>query len=124
MKLQILNFCFLHVDAMVMMKNVSLEKIKEHYELDEPVWMERFVNVVNAVDLWIQSEEKNFEYGKVCMRLITETRELNRVIFSNEDREYKLSLLHGAAEMVDTPNAPIVLDEAIHKMKNYIIYQN
>ena len=96
---------------------ITYDYAKEHYELDEPVWMERFVNVVNAVDLWIQSEEKNFEYGKVCMRLITETRELNRVIFSNEDREYKLSLLHGAAEMVDTPNAPIVLDEAIHKMK-------
>jgi hypothetical protein len=51
------------------------------------------------------------------MRLINETRELNRVMFANEDREYKLALLLGAAEMIHTPNAPIVLDEAIHKMK-------
>lgn len=96
---------------------ITYDYAREHFELDEPTWMESFVNVVNAVDLWIQSEAENFEYGKVCMRLITETRELNRVLFANEDREYKLALLLGAAEMIDTPNAPIVLDEAIHKMK-------
>ena len=96
---------------------ITYDYAKEHYALDEPVWMESFVNIVNAVDLWKQHDVENFEYGKVCMRLITETRELNRVIFAEEDREYKLTLLTGAAEMVDTPNAPIVLDEAIHKMK-------
>ena len=96
---------------------ITYDYAKMHFELNEPKWMESFVNVVNAVDLWIQSEAENFEYGKVCMRLITEARELNRVIFANEDREYKLALLLGAAEMIHTPNAPVVLDEAIHKMK-------
>jgi oligoribonuclease NrnB/cAMP/cGMP phosphodiesterase (DHH superfamily) len=96
---------------------ITYDYAKEHYDLDEPEWMEGFVNVVNAVDLWHQNEVENFEYGKVCMRLITETRELNRVIFSNEDREYKLSLLLGAAEMMHVENAAILLDEAIHRMK-------
>jgi len=96
---------------------ITYDYVKEHFTLDEPSWMSSYVHVVNAVDLWIQSEEEAFEYGKVCMRLITETRELNRVIFANEDREYKLSLLTGAAEMIDLPNAPIILDESIHRLK-------
>ncbi len=96
---------------------ITYDYAKIHYELNEPQWMEGFVNVVNAVDLWHQHMVEDFEYGKVCMRLITETRELNRVIFANEDREYKLSLLLGAAETMHVDNAPIVLDEAIHKMK-------
>jgi hypothetical protein len=69
------------------------------------------------VDLWKQEEYENFEYGKVCMRLVTETRELNRVMFAKDDFNYKISLLLKAAQMIDTPQAPIVLDAKIHSLK-------
>jgi len=97
---------------------------KENFEFDEPKWMESYVNVVNAVDLWKQEEVENFEYGKVCMRLVTETRELNRVMFANEDSNYKLTLLHEAAKMITIDNAPIVLDESIHKIKKEFFKEN
>jgi len=96
---------------------ITYEFAKEHFELNEPTWMQKYVDVVNAVDLWKQEEHENFEYGKVCMRLVTETRELNRVMFAKDDFNYKISLLHKAAEMIDTPRAPIVLDEQIHTLK-------
>ncbi len=96
---------------------ITYEYVKENLEIDEPEWMKSFVDIVNAVDLWKQEEVEAFEYGKVCMRLITETRELNRVIFANEDREYKLTLLTEAAEMSTLPNAAIILDESIHRLK-------
>lgn len=89
----------------------------EHYGLAKGGWLEAFVKVVNAVDLWHQNEEEDFEYGKVCMRLISDARELSRVMFANEDRAYKLSLLEEAATMRFLPNANIALDEALHKMK-------
>jgi len=97
---------------------------KEHFNLDEPSWMEHYVNVVNAVDLWKQEEVANFEYGKVCMRLVTETRELNRVMFANEDSHYKLSLLMEATKLLEVDNAPIVLDESIHKIKKEFFKEN
>jgi len=90
---------------------------KENFKLDEPVWMQKYVDVVNAVDLWKQEEVENFEYGKVCMRLVTETRELNRVMFATEDSHYKLSLLHEAIKLLDEKNAHIVLDDKIHTLK-------
>lgn len=96
---------------------ITFDYALEHFALNPPAWMGPYVAVVNAVDLWKQEEHENFEYGKVCMRLISETRELNRTMFANEDRDYKLALLQGAADMMDRPDAPIILDEAIHKMK-------
>ena len=96
---------------------ITYDYVKEHFEFDEPAWMNKYVNVVNAVDLWKQEEVENFEYGKVCMRLVTETRELNRVMFANEDSNYKLSLLLEATKLIGEENAPILLDERIHAIK-------
>ena len=51
------------------------------------------------------------------MRLITETRELNRVMFDKEDTHYKLTLLFEATKFLDEEDANILLDEKIHTLK-------
>jgi hypothetical protein len=96
---------------------ITYDYAKEHFEFNEPVWMNKYVNVIDAVDLWKKEEHDNFEYGKVCMRLVTETRELNRVMFAKEDTHYKLSLLLEATKFLDEENANILLDEKIHTIK-------
>lgn len=96
---------------------ITYDYAKENFELDEPQWLDKYVNVVNAVDLWKQEEVENFELGKVCMRLVTETRELNRIMFSKEDSNYKLSLLLEATKFLNIPDAAIALDENIHALK-------
>ena len=96
---------------------ITYDYVVENFEFYEPSWMNRFVNVVNAVDLWKQEEVENFEYGKVCMRLVTETRELNKIMFADVDNNYKLSLLLEATKYINEENAPIVLDEKIHLIK-------
>jgi oligoribonuclease NrnB/cAMP/cGMP phosphodiesterase (DHH superfamily) len=96
---------------------ITYDYAKEHFELNEPVWMEKFVNIVNAVDLWKMQESENFEYGKVCMRLISEARELNKIMFPEADNKYKLSLLNAATKYIDEIDAPIVLDDSIHMLK-------
>ncbi|MEO1954059.1 MAG: phosphoesterase, partial [Campylobacterales bacterium] len=96
---------------------ITYDYTKEHFEFNEPDWMEKFVDIVNAVDLWKQDEVDNFEYGKVCMRLINETRELNRVMFADEDSKYKLTLLEESAKYIDQKDANIILDEKIHLLK-------
>jgi len=96
---------------------IVYEYALENYGLKAGGWLEAFVKVVNAVDLWHQDEVEDFEYGKVCMRLISDARELSRVMFANEDRAYKLALLEEAALMRFHENANIALDEALHKMK-------
>lgn len=85
---------------------------------------EAYVNMVNAVDLWLQHEEKNFEFGKVCMRLIHEARELNRVIFADLDREYKHALLAKAQALLHKERANILLDNTLHSMKKEFFLRN
>jgi oligoribonuclease NrnB/cAMP/cGMP phosphodiesterase (DHH superfamily) len=96
---------------------ITYDYVKENFDFNEPEWMQNYVDVVNAVDLWKQDEKENFEYGKVCMRLVNETRELNRVMFADEDNNYKLSLLQKATQFLNQPNAPILLDDQIHSFK-------
>jgi oligoribonuclease NrnB/cAMP/cGMP phosphodiesterase (DHH superfamily) len=96
---------------------ITYDYAKEHFALNEPIWMKKFVDIVNAVDLWKMQERENFEYGKVCMRLISEARELNKIMFPEADNSYKLSLLHEATKYIEEPDAPIVLDDSIHKLK-------
>ncbi len=103
---------------------ITYDYVKKHFELDEPEWMNKFVNVVNAVDLWLKEEVENFEYGKVCMRLITESKEMNRVMFAKEDSEYKLYLLIEATKYLNSTNANVSLDEKIYFLKKSFFKKN
>lgn len=96
---------------------ITFDYAKEHFGLKEPSWMNHYVNVVNAVDLWKQEEVENFELGKVCMRLISEAKELNRVMFAKADNAYKLFLLDRATTFLSLANPPIELDDSIHMLK-------
>jgi hypothetical protein len=96
---------------------ITYDYAKENFILDAPSWMEKFVNIINAVDLWKMNEVENFEYGKVCMRLLSEMRELNKIMFPEQDNNYKISLLHEAVKYIDEIDAPVVLDEKIHMLK-------
>jgi len=85
-----------------------------------PKWLKSYVERVNAVDLWHQEQHEEFEFGKVLMRLLYEARELNRYMFSDEDRKYKIALLIQAAEYIGKEDANITVDENIHQFKkNY-----
>lgn len=111
------KYSWYHLDTSRSATKITYDYAQEHFDLNAPEWMERYVGVVNAVDLWKMEEHDNFEYGKVCMRLISEMRELNKIMFPLEDNRYKLSLLLEAAKFMELENAPIVLDEKIHLLK-------
>jgi len=118
------RYAWYYLDTERCATKITYDYAKVHFALNNaPAWMEEYVQVVNAVDLWLQAEYERFEYGKVCMRLVVETRELNRTIFAKQDRDYKLSLLNMAAKMIHMENAPIVLDERIHRMKKEYFMQ-
>ena len=51
------------------------------------------------------------------MRLIVEAKELNRFMFDDEDREYKLALLRESAKFLVQNNGHILLDNAVLEMK-------
>ena len=103
------HFRWYHLDVTRCATKIVYEHALEFWSVphETQLWLEPFVAIVNAVDIWLMHEEKNFEYGKVCLRLVSESRELNRYIFDAEDRAYKFALLKEAALMAHEKDAAI-----------------
>ncbi len=78
--------------------------------------LEKYADVVNSVDIWLQDSEY-FELGKVCMRVVSSAKEVNRVMFSKENNEYLFSLLKDCIKFFDYDNPHIVLDNELHFIK-------
>ncbi len=78
--------------------------------------MEKYVDVVNAVDIWL-SDSEYFELGKVFMRLVSGSREVNRMLFSQSNSDYIFSLLEGGMAYLDEENANIKLDDSVHSLR-------
>ena len=111
------RFAWYYLDTQRCATKIVYDYAKEHFALEEPEWMEKYVDIVNAVDLWKQDQVENFEYGKVFMRLINEAKELNRVMFAKEDNEYKLTLLKNGVKFIGQKDGHIALDENIYFLK-------
>lgn len=89
----------------------------EGFSCEENAWIKPLVDCINAVDIWLENEAKNFEFGKVLMRMVTQAGEINSVLFSDENRAYRLWLLKNAAQFVNENNGHISLDDNIHFLK-------
>jgi oligoribonuclease NrnB/cAMP/cGMP phosphodiesterase (DHH superfamily) len=89
----------------------------EGFSCSENAWIKPLVDCINAVDIWLEEQTKNFEFGKVLMRLVTQASEINNVLFAEENRNYRLWLLKTAAQFVNENNGNIALDDSIHFIK-------
>ncbi|MCH9812475.1 MAG: 3'-to-5' oligoribonuclease B [Epsilonproteobacteria bacterium] len=78
--------------------------------------MQKYVDVVNAVDIWL-SHSEYFELGKVCMRLVAGSKEVNRMLFPEKNSDYIFSILEDAMPYFEQVSAHIALDNAVHGIK-------
>jgi oligoribonuclease NrnB/cAMP/cGMP phosphodiesterase (DHH superfamily) len=79
-----------------------------------------FVEAINDVDIWHENDEY-FEFGKVIMRLIANSFEINPTMFPNDNRDYRLKLLDNAMPFIYKDDGHILLDDEIHHLKkNYL----
>ena len=87
-------------------------------------WLNPLVNAINAVDIWLEHEIKNFEFGKVLMSMITKVREINNILFADLNREFRFYLLKEAAKYIDEIDGHIKLDNDVHFMKKDFLKLN
>jgi oligoribonuclease NrnB/cAMP/cGMP phosphodiesterase (DHH superfamily) len=78
--------------------------------------IEELVAITNAVDLWL-TYDKKFELGKVCMKMISSSNEISRVMFPNENSEYMLYLISKCQDYFAKTNPHIKLEDALHRIK-------
>jgi len=80
-------------------------------------YLKSLVDTINAVDIWLEYEKKNFEFGKVLMSMMVKTKEINSMLFANLHRELKFFLLKNAIKYIGLENAHIKLDNDVHFLK-------
>lgn len=101
---------------------IVYETLASRYALSDEIkaWLEPMVAMINSIDLWLENGY-NFEFGKVAMRLVIEAKELNRFMFDDADRDYKLALLRESAKFLAQEKGHILLDNAVLELKkNYL----
>lgn len=99
---------------------ITYDYIQEKYEgfTDEVnYWLSPLIDAVNAIDIWLDREEKNFEFGKVLLSMISKVREINNILFPELNREFRLFLLRKASDYIHEENGNIKLDNDIHSIK-------
>ena len=87
------------------------------FSQDVKSWLNPLVNTINAVDIWLENEVENFEFGKALMSMITKVREINSVLFADSNREFKFYLLKEASKYLNEIDGHIKLDDSVHFMK-------
>ncbi|WP_419763927.1 MAG: DHH family phosphoesterase [Arcobacter sp.] len=93
--------------------------VKEYdaFKDESYVWLEPLVNAINAIDIWLEDEVENFEFGKVLLSMISKVREINNVLFADKNRDFRIYLLKKASSYISQENGNIKLDNDIHRLK-------
>lgn len=102
---------------------ITYDYFCEHYPEFKskcPLNYEKLIKAINAVDIWLDDDEL-FEFGKVCMSMISKSYEINNSLFSKQSREYKFFLLTQTLQYIDKKEGHILLDENVyHIKKNFL----
>lgn len=121
------TFSWYYLDDKRCATKIVYDYIFEEYEgFDSTIssWLNPLVNAINAVDIWLEHEIKNFEFGKVLMSMITKVREINNILFADLNREFRFYLLKEAAKYIDEIDGHIKLDNDVHFMKKDFLKLN
>lgn len=78
--------------------------------------LEAFVEVVNAIDIWLE-DKSEFEMGKVLLKLIASSKEINKTLFDSENRNFIFYLLSQTMEYFDQTDGHIALDDNLHQIR-------
>jgi len=98
---------------------IVFDYFNEHYKEFDSLCddtFKTFIEAIDDVDIWCENDEY-FEFGKVAMRLISNSYEINPTLFPNENRAYRLKLLQKAMKFIYLDDGHIKLDDEIQNLK-------
>jgi len=113
------RFAWYNLDTSKCATTITYNWLKEFHNFDKEGQYRAIVEAIEAIDIWVDNS-KYFDYGRVLLGMISGAREVNRVVFANEDRLYKFRLIDEAKEVLNNnllEDAPIILDDKLHFIK-------
>ncbi len=110
------QFAWYKLDTTKSATKITYEWLQQHHNFDPQGEYAKIVQAINAIDIWL-SDDELFEFGKVGLGMISGAREVNRILFPDEDRALKLALISAMKEYVQREDAHIALDNDLHQIK-------
>ena len=110
------RFAWYYLDTDRSATKITYDWLQKHYGFDPELHYAKIVQAINAIDIWLDDDEL-FEFGKVCLGMISGAREVNRILFPTEDRALKFTLIERARKLVREKEGNILLDDTLHAAK-------
>lgn len=113
------KFDWYYLDTSRSATKITYDYLCEHYPTlieSTPLHFAKLIQAINAVDIWLE-DDTLFEFGKVCMSMVSKSFEINNILFNKQSRDYKFYLLGQTLNYVDLENGHIELDENVYKIK-------
>jgi len=105
-----------HLDTTKCATLLTFEYFKtKHPNVTIPALMMQYVAAVNAFDLWNEQDEW-FEFGKVLNRYLVEAKEVNKMLFKDDNAAYRLAILQSTFPYLEG-NRYIELDDDLIRHK-------
>ncbi|RDU62650.1 DHH family phosphoesterase [Helicobacter sp. MIT 14-3879] len=115
-----------HLDSSMCASKLAFYELRKEFGIKNSSWLEVFVEMINSADTW-QENGFAFDFGKVAMGMIAQSKEFSRFMFDDYDREFKLNMLYYAKDyLLDAANnvkenANVTLDNNIFLFKKEIL---
>jgi len=116
------RFAWYKLDTLRCATLITYDWLQTHYNFDKDHSFSPIVKAINAIDIWV-NDDTLFEYGKVMLGMISGAREIGRILFPDQDRAFKLSMIDAAKNRVSEKDAPIKLDDDLHQIKKSFFIQ-
>lgn len=122
------SFEWYHLDSTISASKITFNVARDEYGLDiaKNVWLEPFVEMINSADTW-REDGFAFDFGKVALGMIAQSREFTRFMFDDYDRIFKFGMLYEAKKyLLDSnnslcDNANVNLDNNIFLFKKALL---
>jgi uncharacterized protein len=101
---------------------ITYDWLRRNHGFDPEGSCHSIVQAINAIDIWLH-QDPLFEFGKVCLGMISGAKEINRILFPAQDRAFKSHLIALAQSLIDEHEAHIRLDDQLHSFKKSFFIQ-
>jgi len=110
------NFEWYNLDDSKSATAITYNWLQDNFNFDSGERYKKLVQTINAIDIWLDSDAL-FEFGKVELGMINGAKEINRILFPEEDRRLKMFLIDRARAYIEKKNGHIELDNDLHRLK-------
>ncbi len=118
------NFEWYHLDSSICASKITFNILKREYGLDDKKssWLEPFVEMINSADTW-REDGFAFDFGKVALGMIAQSREFTRFMFDDYDRVFKFNMLYEAKKYLLDSNNKLCINSSVNLDNNIFLFK-